>query len=243
MTSMGWWKRAFKPYNGAEPDPRPSRQDILGVDQCFECSNPRAAARLHPRGNGPAVRHRPCQHPWLSGPERGAHHPPATPPEPSCPERGLHQRQRLQNSRFPRSIPPPLYETRRVQRDPIVLPARMPEPGRDWGEESILVLMPSQGRLPVPQSVPQPESPQVAGTGRDQAQWHDHRLQAPPAPGEDNASTTGNTHEQADADQEWAAPPSSTRSRKRSRLACSSFVTIPPRMVGSINGAKTPGSS
>ena len=242
---MGWWKRAFKPYNGAEPDQRPSRQDILGVNQCLERSNPRAAARLHPRGNGPAVRHRPCQHPWLSGPKRGAHHPPATPPEPSCPERGLHQRQLLQDWWFPRSIPPSAQTTRRVQRGPIALPARMPEPGPDWGEGSILVRMPSQGMLPVPRPLPHPlpQLEPVPVTGRDQAPSHDHRLQDPPAPGEDTALTTGSPREQADAVQEWAAAPSSTKSRKRSRLACSSFVTIPPRMVGSINGAKTLGSS
>ena len=169
MTSMGWWKRAFKPYNGAEPDPRPSRQDILGVDQCFECSNPRAAARLHPRGNGPAVRHTPCQHPRLSEPERGVHHPPATHPERSHPEPRLHQRQRLQDSWFPRSIPPSPPEARRVQRGPIALPARMPEPGPDWGAGSILVRMPSQGMLPVPRPLPQLEPVQVTGIGRDQA--------------------------------------------------------------------------
>ena len=244
---MGWWKRAFRPYSGAASDPRSARRDILGVDQWLERSNPRAAALLHPLGNGPAVRHTPCQHPRLSEPERGVHHPPATHPERSHPEPRLHQRQRLQNSWFPRSIPPSPHEARRVQRGPIALPARMPEPGPDWGEGSILVRMPSQGMLPVPPPQPRPlpqlEPVPVTGTGRDQAPSHDHRLQDPPAPGEDTALTTGSPREQTDAVQEWAAPPSSTKSRKRSRLACSSFVTIPPRMVGSINGAKTLGSS
>jgi len=240
---MGWWKRAFKPYSGAASDPRPARRDILGVDQWLERSNPRAAARLRPLGNGPAVQHTPCRHPRLSGPERGVHHPPATHPEPSHPGPRLHQRQRLQDSWIPRSIPPSPHEARRVQRGPIALPARMPEPGPDWGAGSILVRMPSQRMLPVPHPLPQLETAKLRATGRNQASWHDHRLQAPPAPGEDSASTAGSSREQADADQEWAAPPSSTKSRKRSRLACSSFVTIPPRMVGSINGAKTLGSS
>jgi len=189
MTSMGWSRRAFKPYSDAEPDPRPSPRDILGVDQCLEHSNPRAEELLHPPGNGHAVQYTPSQHPRLFEPERGAHHPLATRPEPSHPVRRLHQRR--WNSCWLGSIPTPLHAAPRVQRDPIALPARMPEPGPDLGEGSILMLIPSQGMLQVARRLPQPELQQGTGTGRDQAQSHDHKLKAPPAQGEGNASTRG----------------------------------------------------
>ena len=78
----------------------------------------------------------------------------------------------------------------------------------------------------------------TTGAGAGDGDWERLAFRPPQPTSTDHQH--GSPRNKPDAVLSRLLPP---RSRKRSRLACSSFVTIPPRMLGSINGAKTRGNS
>ena len=162
----GLVKRAFKPYSGAEPDRKPSRQDILGVSRSLNAPTqgqqrgciPWATA---PRSDTDRASTRGCLD---QSAELTAHlqHP-----------LNLHIRSggcisvsELQDSWFPRSIPPSAQKTRWCKgiRSTFRHGCQNLVP---TGEGSILVRMPSQGCFRC--HVRCPTGATGAGTGRDQA--------------------------------------------------------------------------